>query len=65
MLITEYMTKMKSLFDALAFAGCKLSAEDQIMYYLGGLGQEYEPVIVSVTFMNSQVRGKDPRSFVC
>lgn len=47
--INEYMSRVKSLIDALIFTGCKVDEEDQIMYYLGGLGQEYDAVVINVT----------------
>ncbi|CAA0831393.1 Unknown protein, partial [Striga hermonthica] len=45
----EYISKMKSLFDALAAAGHVVSEKDQIMHLIGGLGQEYNPIMVTVS----------------
>ncbi|XP_047957560.1 uncharacterized protein LOC125203291 isoform X1 [Salvia hispanica] len=45
----EYLNKMKSCCDFLGSAGCKISDEDQILYILGGLPQDYNPVIVSIS----------------
>ncbi|TXG52621.1 hypothetical protein EZV62_021790 [Acer yangbiense] len=45
----EYLSKMKSLSDALASVGHSLSQEDQVSNITNGLGAEYESVIVSVT----------------
>uniref|UniRef100_A0A803NUX0 CCHC-type domain-containing protein n=1 Tax=Cannabis sativa TaxID=3483 RepID=A0A803NUX0_CANSA len=47
--IDDYFLKMKSYGDALAAAGQQLSDDDLILYILGGLGQEYEAVIVNIT----------------
>ncbi|CAA0823556.1 Unknown protein [Striga hermonthica] len=45
----EYISKMKGLFDALAAAGHMISEKDQIMHLIGGLGQEYNPIMVTVS----------------
>ena len=45
----EYLSKMKSLSDALASVGHSLSQKDQVSNITNGLGAEYESVIVSVT----------------
>ncbi|KAI9201691.1 hypothetical protein LWI28_027488 [Acer negundo] len=45
----EYLSKMKSLSDALASVGHQLSDDDQISNITNGLGSEYESVVVSIT----------------
>ncbi|XP_041995621.1 uncharacterized protein LOC121745715 [Salvia splendens] len=45
----EYLNKMKTCFDFLASAGSKISEEDQIFYILGGLAQDYNLVVVSIS----------------
>ena len=40
---------MKACCDLLGAAGCRISDDDQILYILGGLGHEYDPVMVSIT----------------
>ncbi|KAL5772664.1 hypothetical protein ACOSQ2_012588 [Xanthoceras sorbifolium] len=47
--MSEYLMKKKSIMDALAFAGHKLSDDDKFMYILRGLSQEYDPLVISVT----------------
>ncbi|KAK6141030.1 hypothetical protein DH2020_025211 [Rehmannia glutinosa] len=49
MSIRDYLSKMKGLFDALAAAGKKIDESDQVMHILGGLGSEYNSVVVSVS----------------
>lgn len=61
--ITEYMMKMKSLIDSLATVGCKVIEEDQIIYYLGGLDQDFDTVYINVTSRISQVSVKDLHTF--
>ncbi|KAL3639631.1 hypothetical protein CASFOL_017538 [Castilleja foliolosa] len=45
----EYLNKVKSCCDLLSAAGERLSESDQLLYILGGLGVEYNPVLVSIT----------------
>ncbi|KAL5781087.1 hypothetical protein ACOSP7_006116 [Xanthoceras sorbifolium] len=45
----EYLSKMKSLSDALASVGHKLSDDNQITNITNGLGSEYEYVVVTIT----------------
>ncbi|KAL5782821.1 hypothetical protein ACOSP7_007850 [Xanthoceras sorbifolium] len=47
--MSEYLMKKKSVMDALAFTGHRLSNDDKLMYILGGLGPEYDPFVISVT----------------
>uniref|UniRef100_A0A803P6J6 CCHC-type domain-containing protein n=1 Tax=Cannabis sativa TaxID=3483 RepID=A0A803P6J6_CANSA len=47
--IDEYILKMKGYADSLAAAGQAISDEDLALYVLGGLGQEYESVVVNLT----------------
>uniref|UniRef100_A0A803QRN3 Retrovirus-related Pol polyprotein from transposon TNT 1-94-like beta-barrel domain-containing protein n=1 Tax=Cannabis sativa TaxID=3483 RepID=A0A803QRN3_CANSA len=49
MTIDEYFLKMKQFRDELAIAGQPISDEDLILYILGGLGSEYEAIIVNLT----------------
>ncbi|KAK6143064.1 hypothetical protein DH2020_023412 [Rehmannia glutinosa] len=45
----EYISKLKICFDALAASGQRLTEREQIMHMIGGLGPEYNVVMVSVT----------------
>lgn len=45
----EYLNKIKGCCDVLNASGHFVSNEDQILYILSGLGQEYNPVVVSVS----------------
>jgi histone deacetylase 1/2 len=47
--IDEYILKMKGYADNLLAAGQSLSDEEFILYILGGLGNEYESVVVNLT----------------
>lgn len=47
--MSEYLTKIKTCCDLLGSAGYKVSADDQILHVLAGLGSEYDPVMVSIT----------------
>ncbi|KAI9198979.1 hypothetical protein LWI28_025389 [Acer negundo] len=53
MTMTEYLTKKKSIFDALTHTGYLISEEDKIMYVLSGLGSEYDPFVIPITSMKS------------
>ena len=45
----EYLDKMKSYSDFLSSADCEISERDKILYIMGGLSQEYNPVMVSIS----------------
>ncbi|KAL3652522.1 hypothetical protein CASFOL_002203 [Castilleja foliolosa] len=45
----EYLNKIKSCCDLLSAAGERVTESDQVLYVLGGLGVEYNPVLVSIT----------------
>ncbi|XP_042007255.1 uncharacterized protein LOC121755891 isoform X1 [Salvia splendens] len=45
----DYLSKMKTCCDLLGATGCRIEEEDQILYILGGLGREYDSVVVTVT----------------
>ena len=50
--MTEYLNKMKSCCDLLGAAGCRILEQDQILHILSGLGQECDPLVVTVTSQN-------------
>ena len=43
------MLKMKNVVESLLAAGQTITDEELILYILGGLGQEYESVVVNLT----------------
>ncbi|KAK6141525.1 hypothetical protein DH2020_024735 [Rehmannia glutinosa] len=45
----DYLNKIKNCCDLLGSAGEKVSERDHLLYILSGLGQEYNPVLVSLT----------------
>lgn len=47
--MSEYLSKMKSYFDLLGSVGCNIHDSEKILHILGGLGQEYDPVVCGVT----------------
>ncbi|PON91412.1 Zinc finger, CCHC-type, partial [Trema orientale] len=47
--IDEYILKMRGLADSLLAAGQPISDEELILYILGGLGSDYEAVVVNLT----------------
>uniref|UniRef100_A0A803P2J3 Retrotransposon Copia-like N-terminal domain-containing protein n=1 Tax=Cannabis sativa TaxID=3483 RepID=A0A803P2J3_CANSA len=47
--IDEYILKMKNLVDSLAGVGHKLLDQEFVMYILGGVGHEYETVVILLT----------------
>lgn len=47
--MSDYLSNVKSICDVLAASGCRVSEEDQILYILGGLPHDYDPVIVTIT----------------
>uniref|UniRef100_A0A803PXS9 Integrase catalytic domain-containing protein n=1 Tax=Cannabis sativa TaxID=3483 RepID=A0A803PXS9_CANSA len=55
MSIDEYFLKMKKYADSLAAADHPISDEDLILYILGGLGPEYESVVVNLTSRTNQL----------
>ena len=51
--IEDYVLKMKSLATSLIVAGQQISDDELILYILGGLGLEFEFVIVNLTLRES------------
>lgn len=49
MSINDYILKMRRVADNLNAAGQIISDEDLILYILGGLGSEYDLVVVNLT----------------
>ena len=47
--INEYVVMMKGIADSLIVAGQVVSDQDLVGYILGGVGQEYDPVVVTIT----------------
>lgn len=45
----DYLSKMKKHVDMLAACGHPISEEDPVLYILGGVGVEYESVVVHIT----------------
>ncbi|KAL5764667.1 hypothetical protein ACOSQ2_017261 [Xanthoceras sorbifolium] len=55
MSINEYVMKMKGFSKDLAAAGQLLSTNDVVSSVLGGLGHEYDPVVVTITAKQSYI----------
>uniref|UniRef100_A0A803QHZ4 Retrotransposon Copia-like N-terminal domain-containing protein n=1 Tax=Cannabis sativa TaxID=3483 RepID=A0A803QHZ4_CANSA len=47
--VDDYILKMKGYTDHLAAAGQAINDEDLALYILGGLGSEYESIVVNLT----------------
>lgn len=47
--VDEYFLQMRSIADGLLAAGHSLSDDDLVLYVLGGLGAEFDAVVVSLT----------------
>ena len=46
--MSEYLTRMKKIFDAYAAMGELVSYHDKLMHLLNGLGEEYDSVVTSI-----------------
>lgn len=57
--IHEYLLKMKRFADTLLEAGDPVSDENLCLYILGGLGSEYESVMVALTNRSEQLTLQD------
>lgn len=53
--INDYVLKMKSLADGLTAAGQVFTDEDLILYILGGLGPEYDSVVINFTSRGDRI----------
>lgn len=53
--IHDYMLKMRSLAKNMSAAGQLISDDELILYILGGLGHEYDSVVVNLTSRHDQV----------
>ncbi|XP_010259709.1 PREDICTED: uncharacterized protein LOC104599037 [Nelumbo nucifera] len=47
--MTEYLQRIKSLTDALEAAGHGLCSDDIILHTTGGLGLDYDPLVIDIT----------------
>ncbi|KAL5743425.1 hypothetical protein ACOSQ2_026541 [Xanthoceras sorbifolium] len=55
MSVTDYIVKIKGIADMLMAAGQVLTERDIVTYILGGIGQEYDPVVASLTGKKEEV----------
>ena len=55
MSVEEYMLKMKNIAESLLAAGQLITDEELVLYVLGGLGQEFESVVVNLTSRQDNV----------
>ena len=46
--MSEYLTRMKKIFDAYAAMGEPVLYRDKLMHLLNGLGEEYDSVVTSI-----------------
>ncbi|KAL5787939.1 hypothetical protein ACOSP7_004888 [Xanthoceras sorbifolium] len=53
--VNKYVLKMKGYSEALTAAGQLLSTDDVVSSVLGGLGPEYDPVVVTITARQSYI----------
>ena len=51
--VDEYILKMRCLADALIAAGQSFTDDELVLYILGGLGPEYESVVVNLAARDS------------
>ena len=47
--IYDYFLKMRDIADTIASTGQSISDDELLLYVLGGLGSEYDPVVVNLT----------------
>lgn len=47
--IEEFILKMKGIADNLSYSESAINDDDLVLYILGGLGSEYESVVVNLT----------------
>ena len=55
MTIHDYFLKMRNIADTLASTGQLISDDELLLYVLGGLGSEYDPVVVNLTARQDSV----------
>ncbi|KAL5759966.1 hypothetical protein ACOSQ2_018804 [Xanthoceras sorbifolium] len=53
--ITDIVVKMKGIVDSLIAAGQTISELDLVSYILGGLGQEFDTVIATITAKKGEI----------
>ena len=49
MTIDDYFLKIRGIIDTLAYTGQLITDDELLLYILGGLGSEYDPVVVNLT----------------
>ena len=52
---TAYISKMKSLGDELAAAGCPVSDPEMVDYVLAGLNRDYDPVVAAIGAVKTSI----------
>ena len=53
--INDYVLKMRNIIDMLSTSGKLIPDEDLILYILGGLGPEFETIVVNITFRSEAI----------
>ena len=53
--IQDYILKMRGIADSLNSTGLILSDKELLLYILGGLGNEYDPVVINLTSRHESV----------
>lgn len=56
----DYLGKMKNHMDILAARGHPIQKEDQILYVFGGVGIEYDPVVVHIISRTDSLYSHQP-----
>ena len=56
---TAYISKMKSLGDELAAAGCPVSDPEMVDYVLAGLNCDYDPVVAAIGVVKTSINADE------
>ena len=55
MSVYDYILKMRNIADTLASTGQLISGDELLLYILGGLGSEYDPIVINLTSKQDSV----------
>ncbi|KAL5739017.1 hypothetical protein ACOSQ2_028197 [Xanthoceras sorbifolium] len=64
MKVSDYIVKIKGITDSLMAAGQVITEQDLVEYILGGLGLEFDPVVVNLTSKKEEINLQDAQFLI-
>ncbi|KAL5836880.1 hypothetical protein ACOSQ3_014049 [Xanthoceras sorbifolium] len=64
MKVSDYIVKIKGITDSLMATGQVITEQDLVAYILGGLGLEFDPVVVNLTSKKEEINLQDAQFLI-